>query len=99
MYDPVLKEVRCERRRDEFLETKAQMCVTYCMASCSTFCSCSAGPFPARHVLEYVFGCPVDHEDFAKRAAGIWDGPDSERIRSLFASEDEVSGLKERERS
>lgn len=73
MFDYVMRDRRAKRRVEEFDETGADVCVTYCMSSCSTLSQC-AGHGRVRHVLEYVFDQPVDHKRYAENVERMWTG-------------------------
>ena len=83
MYDSVLAGLRAKRRRDELLETGAQVCVTYCMSSCSTLFHEESFSH-ARHVLELVFSAPADHAQYAHRVQSMWQGETGARCDALL---------------
>ena len=73
MIDFPLREIRADRRRGEFAETGADVCVCACMSSCATLHAPEVG-CNARHVLEFAFGCLVDHDEYRRRSAAMWEG-------------------------
>lgn len=73
MFDFALREIRAEKRRAEFFQTKADVCVSYCMSSCSTL-QAPAARGRMLHVLELAFGRLVDHEGYQSKTASMWEG-------------------------
>lgn len=73
LYDFSLHDIRAERRRSEFADTGADACVCYCMSSCSTL-QFSEGAGRVVHLLEMVFGMPVDHQAYRRRVQALWEG-------------------------
>ncbi len=69
--DPTVCERRAEKRLEEMAETGANLCVTYCM-SCAHRLTGRQGQ-EIRHILELLFECPVDHEEYDEKSALMWE--------------------------
>ena len=73
MFDFTLRDIRADKRRTEFFQTGADACVSYCMSSCSTL-QTPAAPKRMLHVLELAFDRLVDHEEYQRKVASMWEG-------------------------
>jgi len=73
MVDKELRDKRSSRRLQEFKNTGADTCATYCMASCNTL-SQKAVQGDVRFILELVFDQLIDHAEYQNKLQAMWEG-------------------------
>ncbi len=73
MVDKELRDKRSSRRLQEFKNTGADTCATYCMASCNTL-SKKAVQGDVRFILELVFDQFIDHAEYQNKLHAMWEG-------------------------
>jgi fumarate reductase (CoM/CoB) subunit B len=73
MIDPELCTFRAQERLKEFDDTGADICITACMA-CAHRLSRSADSGHVMHLLELVFGIPVDYSHVQANTTAMWEG-------------------------
>jgi len=73
MIDPDLCFSRARERMSEFERSRADLCVTACMA-CSQRLASAANPGEVVHCLELIFELPVDYTQIQGNIKAMWDG-------------------------
>ncbi|MDD5703325.1 MAG: NADH-ubiquinone oxidoreductase-F iron-sulfur binding region domain-containing protein, partial [Dehalococcoidales bacterium] len=73
MVDPELHDNRAAKRIEEFKDTRADICVTYCMACCNTL-SKADNKGNVKHILELIFDQSVDHSQYQAMVRAMWEG-------------------------
>ncbi len=73
MVDKELHDKRSKRRLEEFKNTGADICATYCMACWHTL-SQKAVQGDVRFILELVFDQFIDHAEYQNKLQAMWEG-------------------------
>lgn len=95
MVDPELCASRAQKRMAEFFSTRADTCVTACMA-CSHRLAQNIRAGQVRHCLEYVFDIQVDYEQVEKNTIAMWEGRTGEINLARLAQAHELSAEEEK---
>ncbi len=81
LFDFAMRDVRAQRRAEEFARTGADWCVCACMSSCSTL-DASPARGRVRHVLELVVDQEIDREECRRKIDAMWQG--DQGVRNEF---------------
>ncbi|WP_165056917.1 (Fe-S)-binding protein [Adlercreutzia sp. ZJ176] len=84
LFDFTMREVRAQRRAEEFARTGADWCVCACMSSCSTL-DVPPASGRVRHVLELVLDQEIDRAECRRKMDLMWQGDQGARNEHRLA--------------
>ncbi len=95
MVAPEVSQQRAELRIDEIRATKADLCVSTCMACVKRLHGEEDDSPEVVHLLELVFDHKLDHVQLQQRLEGMWQGEPGQRNLELLSGGGEIANARD----